>query len=397
MFQVEVISVHSHNVASVTARYPVGVVVAERRVGPPAPGAPRPVFIPGCPLPQILSQDTASAELVREKEKPPCTSSKANVHKPLRHTVRPKSAEVDMTVRSTNEDKENHPLDKEYDPGVYVDLLQSCSSQMQFGQRSQRTRDTKGAVESVDNSNSKMQFENMSPRPRNEFLSSTKRTVDSEQSSDTPLQLGECSSKDTERTITRESSHTGPARYVLLHRGLLEISDSSGSGGEDLRRNMTEMSVGQVSEKSTCEKHYGKSDYFSNVESEHGSDIDDGRLASNQEVGCVTSSSDTSNIETVGCATRVKVTREENKRDALIEEMKDPQASRVVQMKRGCLSVRSLPHGTRKPGSDRSRSVRGASVVSSVARETAKCAKLPLKGPSIHHQQSSGKNLKFLL
>lgn len=400
VFQVEVISVHSNNVASVTARHPVGVVVAEKRLGPPAAGEPRPVFIPGCPLPQILSQDTASAELVEEKEVPTCTSSKANVHKPLRYTVRPKSVEVDITVRSTNEDKENYPFDKEYDPSVYVDPLQCCSSQLQLGQRSQglqRTRDTERTVESMHSSNSKMQFENISSR-RNNILPSSMRTVDSKQNSDTSLQLGQCSSKNTERTIARESLHTGPARHVLLHRGLHEISDSSGSGGEDLRRNMTEMSMGVMGVKPNCEKHYCKNVIFSNTESEFSSDMDDGIQATNQ-VGSITSSSDTTDIETVGCATGVEIKGEKNKKDALTEEIKEPQASRVLQVKRGSLSVRSLPHDTRGTGRGGHRSVRGASVMSSVARGMAESAKMSHKRPvgavplvlkATHHQQVSG-------
>lgn len=390
-FQVEVISVHSNDVASVTARHPVGVVVAERRVGPPAAGAPRPVFIPGCPLPQILSQDTASAELVQQKE-PAHTSSKVNVQKPLRDTVHPQAAEIDKTLRGTNEDKENYPLDKEYDPSVYVDPLHSGCSQLQHGQRFQklqRTRDMERTGESMHNSNSNGQVENMSPRLHSEMISSS---VESEQnSSNIPLQMGECSSKDTKRIITRESSHTGPARHVLLHRGLHETSDSSGSGGEDLKRNTTETSMGPVSQTATSEKPYSKNDYLSTAESEYSSDLNGGTQAADHEVGSVTSSSDTTDTESLKCATGLQIKGKEDKRAALTEEMKDPQASRVVQMKRGSLSVRSLPHDTRNSVSDRHRNARGASVVSRGARGTVKCARVPQRRPATLQQQVSGK------
>lgn len=54
---------------SVTARHPVGVVVAERKA-PSNEGAsltdPKPVFVPGCPLPQVLPRET----LTEKKETP---------------------------------------------------------------------------------------------------------------------------------------------------------------------------------------------------------------------------------------------------------------------------------------------------------------------------------------
>lgn len=54
---------------SVTARHPVGVVVAERKAPSnegTTPIDPKPVFVPGCPLPQVLPRET----LTEKKETP---------------------------------------------------------------------------------------------------------------------------------------------------------------------------------------------------------------------------------------------------------------------------------------------------------------------------------------
>ncbi|XP_047497211.1 uncharacterized protein LOC125044555 [Penaeus chinensis] len=67
--KVDIITVHSNDVRSVTARHPVGVVVAERKA-PSSEGTslidPKPVFVPGCPLPQVLPRET----LTEKKETP---------------------------------------------------------------------------------------------------------------------------------------------------------------------------------------------------------------------------------------------------------------------------------------------------------------------------------------
>lgn len=367
----------SNNVPSITARHPVGVVVAERRAGPPGADEPRPVFIPGCPLPQVLSREVADTELTRREARPTHRPVKSQAYSPRKYAARPKRIERTTTVRSVVEDKENYPNDKVYDPSVYVD-----SSPKNFD----------------------VQFEHASSGGYN--ASDEERTTDSMQSSKPSMQFSQTSShvhniRDTEEDVMRESTHTGPPRYVLLHGEIGGTSDSTSNGDGTLRRGSKEMSTLGLRENQKSEKHdkfnvisgtdksgrelrgdhnfekQDKSTIACSTESESTSDVDSRLRPHYQVVDSSTSSTDTTDIEAAEHAKAIHAKRKENDTsDALKEETNAGQASRIVQVKRGSLSVRSQPHDLRHTARGGCRSVRGGSVMSRGGG-----ARVPQRGP----------------
>ena len=355
----------SNNVASITARHPVGVVVAERRTGPLSAAEPRPVFIPGCPLPQVLSREAADAGVILAEERSTHRSMNSNVQSAWRKATQPKSAECRATARNVNEDKENYLDDKVYDPSVYVDSFEK---------------------------NSNVQFEHRSPDSHNDV----ERTTDSLPNSDPSVQFGQKYSQfhnsgDIDEGVMKQSTHSGPPRYVLVHGGIGETSESSNSGSGSLKRENKEISIGGSKNNQNSKKRNKIN--ISSTESETTSDLDSGLRPYYQAVESSVSSSETTDVEALTCAKGIHArTKEKDKSNALEESNR--RDSRFIQVKRGSVSVRSQPHDLRHT---RRGGCRGVSAVSSGARGRSRGARLPHKGPgsgvsrATSHQKVPGK------
>ncbi|XP_045103210.1 uncharacterized protein LOC123499362 isoform X3 [Portunus trituberculatus] len=329
--KVEVITVVGNNVASVTASHPVGVVVAERRRGPPAGGEPRPVFIPGCPLPQVLATEVAvDLEVTRGGQRP--------AHRPLKtgtcglgsHAGPPKSAECRQTVTDDSENKENYPRDKIYDPRVYVDSLPKDSDE-QFEQKPSGLHsgsDAENTTDSSQNSDSSVQFGQRCPSPPS---------------------AGDM--EEVEEGLPRESSHTGPPRYVLLHGGAAQTHHSCSEGREALERESQETSTESSQENQKVTIH--NSDMTSK---DTGSSSWDSVARKKQAGKSSVSSVETDEIAIGGSECQHQTPANLKTKD---------QPARVIQVKRGSLSIRTKPHELRHSARGGCRSV---SVVSSGAR-----------------------------
>ncbi|XP_063874546.1 uncharacterized protein LOC135107978 isoform X2 [Scylla paramamosain] len=348
--KVEVITVQSNNVASITARHPVGVVVAERRTGPPAADEPRPVFIPGCPLPQVLSREAADTEMTQGGERPTHGPVKADIYSPQRNAGQLKSVECRVTVKSSEKNKENYLDDKIYNPRVYIDSLPK-NSDVQFEQRSSSTHsdsDVEKTVDSLQNSDSSVQFGQRSPCPP--------------------------SAGGMQEGLPKESSYMGPPRYVLLHGDTEQTHDSISSGNEALERENRETST--ESSRENQEPFIYNKTIVVNRDTV-SSDSDSVAMPNYQAVNSSTSSLETDGGTISGSSEH----KNENEAPGDLTEMTREQAARVIRVKRGSLSVRAQPHDLRHGGRGGCRSRRGMSVVSSGARGRGRGARVPQRGP----------------
>ncbi|XP_053636270.2 uncharacterized protein [Cherax quadricarinatus] len=123
--KVKIITVHSNDVASLTSRHPVGIVIAERRNPQQVSSSgkePRPVFIPGCPLPQVLppQHQAATHYSIKDKSK---ANSHTQIYRPGKYVKHKQVSKLPKNVAfNIDHDVE---IDRVYDPQNYVTSQES--------------------------------------------------------------------------------------------------------------------------------------------------------------------------------------------------------------------------------------------------------------------------------
>ncbi|XP_071543580.1 uncharacterized protein [Panulirus ornatus] len=301
--KVEVITVESNDMPSLTARHPVGVVVAEKRIPSHVSHSehqPRPVFLPGCPLPQILPPESQATNQATQKKDLAAKVSRRIHYRPEYYKLDEKLRKPPKTV--TFRIDESGKEGKVYNPKDYINQSQGL-----------------GCLRKVDTS-----------------------IVD-----------GMTCSKEKRSS---ETFHTGPPRYVLVSEGVKrENYLDSGDNGND---NSTADSFPAQNSSENLSTHSSSEEFdgnerkeissLSGFDSVHGfKDYTSSFMTRDIEMN----SSDTLNSNDENSRIHSETTSVDENQEISTSEsmMNDPPSdgtSQVIPVKRGSLRVRQSSHIT---------------------------------------------------
>lgn len=298
----EVITVESNDVPSLTARHPIGIVVAERRIPSKVSHSeqePRPVFLPGCPLPQVLPPESQTTNQASNKKDLATKVSRPRNYRPDNYNFKEKLRKPPKTV--TFRIDNDHNVSKIYNPKDYIDTSQDS--------RSVRQVDTPGA------------------------------------GSVTYLQENK----------TNETFLTGPPRYVLVSKGVKKENDPDivyncddilAANNFPVQTSSENSSVQSGSEEFTVrEREDARINSSSEFDPVHGNEDFISRFSTRiREMSSSDTADSNDNPSVYSETTSNDENQEISRSESLTSDPPSDNISQVIPVKHGSLRVRQKPH-----------------------------------------------------